>query len=606
MLRHPVVVFVVITIASLLLGAQCRADKPTKAEIAKLGKAATAYLDVAGRGTGTAFCIHSSGLFVTNEHVVRGQDTAKVVIDAGLKSQRVLSASVIRVDKEADLALVRVQTKDDLPMISLGSDDGLAELAEVIAFGFPLGAALSADQKEYPAISVNAGAVSALRRKGGDLQHVQVDISVTFGNSGGPVLDDTGRVVGVIVSGIPGQRGVNLAIPVSRVRRFLAAPDIQFTAPELAVGTVNLPTLFQARVASLVPGTKEPTVRLTLQAGEEQPRSFDMVLRDGTHVATATPIPGRTDGRVGVSVDFGAGSVTGAMDDLTLTASGRSIKIGATSKVELKPKPKVELANGSFVEGAIAGLGPAEIRLGDERVVVDLSKATRISVMPRETSGLVTATVIASVDGTEVGRVSRRVVIRGAPITPGTWTPLGGQHPFPAVFTPDERLTGDKNGLRTENKRYVRTVRGDYLTKDFRFEIVYSIPATGNEANHVYVFVGLGAAEPAAPYGEPKDSVFVKIVPPNIDGGWVGVVNSPHGGSLSVGGIPKAGTHRVIIEKKGATLRVAVDRDNDGPSDGDMERTIPDLQTYGPFLTKKNGHLFFGGGATYKEFRISE
>ena len=52
---------------------------------------------------------------------------------------------------------------------------------DVVAFGFPLGRALSPDKKEYPAISINAGRVTSLRLKGGELQHIQIDVALTFG-----------------------------------------------------------------------------------------------------------------------------------------------------------------------------------------------------------------------------------------------------------------------------------------------------------------------------------------------------------------------------------------------------------------------------------------
>ena len=100
-------------------------------------------MEVPGRGTGTAFCIHSSGLFVTNEHVVRIAEKVDVVLvlDPSLETQRILKAKVVRVDKDLDLALLRVDGAKDLPTLSLGSVDGLAELSEVIACGFPLGRA---------------------------------------------------------------------------------------------------------------------------------------------------------------------------------------------------------------------------------------------------------------------------------------------------------------------------------------------------------------------------------------------------------------------------------------------------------------------------------
>jgi len=107
------------------------------------------------------------GLFLTNEHVVRGAEKAeiKLVLDSGLRTQRILSASIVRVDKDFDLALLRATTKDPLPALKLGTNEGITELVDVVAFGFPLGAA-AADKKEYPPISVNAGSVGIATAQG--------------------------------------------------------------------------------------------------------------------------------------------------------------------------------------------------------------------------------------------------------------------------------------------------------------------------------------------------------------------------------------------------------------------------------------------------------
>src|ERR1700677_4193001 len=127
--------------AILVSNATAGEDKLSKVEIGKLGKAATAFVEAPNKGTGTAFCVHPSGLFITNEHVIRGAEKAEItlVLDSGLENQRILRARVVRVDKEHDLALLRAEGAENLPSLSLGSVDGIAELMDVVAFGFPLG-----------------------------------------------------------------------------------------------------------------------------------------------------------------------------------------------------------------------------------------------------------------------------------------------------------------------------------------------------------------------------------------------------------------------------------------------------------------------------------
>jgi S1-C subfamily serine protease len=217
------------------LGSCRAADEPlSKVEIAKIGKAATALVEIKSRAAyGSAFCIHPSGLFITNEHVA-GQGDISIVLNPGLKDEKVYKAKLLRSDKEMDLALLRVEDVKDLPTLSLGVDDKLAELMEVVAVGFPFGTLLAPDRKGYPEVSINNGSITSLRRKNDVLNRIQLDAQLNPGNSGGPVLDKNAKVIGVVVAGLPGA-GVNFAIPVSTLSEFLAPPDVQFQPPQADV-----------------------------------------------------------------------------------------------------------------------------------------------------------------------------------------------------------------------------------------------------------------------------------------------------------------------------------------------------------------------------------
>src|SRR5262245_19979714 len=94
--------------ALLLFVLPARAEKPTKAAIAKRGKAAIAFVAVPKGGTGTAFCIHPSGLFLTSTQAVRGAESGEVtlVLNPSLESQKVVKARVVRLDKDLELALL--------------------------------------------------------------------------------------------------------------------------------------------------------------------------------------------------------------------------------------------------------------------------------------------------------------------------------------------------------------------------------------------------------------------------------------------------------------------------------------------------------------------
>jgi S1-C subfamily serine protease len=167
------------------LGADGPPDLP-RGELARRGREATAFLEVGAGRSATAFCVHPSGLFVTNDHVLReqgrGQGGAiKLVMDSGTPEQKVYVAKVVRRDRASDLALLRAESAKGLPALPLGKADGLEELMEVYVFGFPFGrgpyfgAGARPASGQYPSISVNRGAISSLRRKDGRLENIQLN-----------------------------------------------------------------------------------------------------------------------------------------------------------------------------------------------------------------------------------------------------------------------------------------------------------------------------------------------------------------------------------------------------------------------------------------------
>jgi hypothetical protein len=388
--------------------------KLARTEIARQGKAATAFVEIP-RGSGTAFCVHSSGLFITNEHVVRGAKAGEItlVLNPSTSDQQVLKATAVRVDKEADLALLRVDGAENLPSLKLGSIDGIAELADVVACGFPLGRRLSPDTKEYPAISVNGGTVTALRYKAGTLQFLQIDVALTFGNSGGPVLNENGEVIGVVVAGVREAKGINLAIPVSDLNRFLLSPDLVVIAPELPRETLKQPHVFKARVTSFLPNSPEPDLQLILQIGDAQPRPFPMEKQDGLWVATAPAAEPGSHPRLDVNVRLPAGSVTGTTEDRVIKVNGTARRLSGIRRWDVAPKPGILLTEGSMVvEAAVTGLDTLEIDLGGQKIVVDMKRALQMTLQPAAEPWSVTATVVATVDGKEVARTDVRIPIR--------------------------------------------------------------------------------------------------------------------------------------------------------------------------------------------------
>ncbi|HEV2947854.1 MAG TPA: trypsin-like peptidase domain-containing protein, partial [Gemmataceae bacterium] len=192
----------------------------------------------AGRlsATGSGFVMKVDGetaYIITNHHVVdpSGEmlrlgpggriQTVKVrassavvlaIFRSGTKEERALNAEVIASDPSGDLAVLKVNgVRDYAQAIDLDQKAQLVETMPVFILGFPFGKMLSMN-KGNPSVTINKGTVSSLRENDrGQMKAVQIDGALNPGNSGGPVVDDHGRLVGVAVATIEGS-GIGLAI----------------------------------------------------------------------------------------------------------------------------------------------------------------------------------------------------------------------------------------------------------------------------------------------------------------------------------------------------------------------------------------------------------
>jgi S1-C subfamily serine protease len=413
MLRFARCVSALIVATVLLAPARAAEEGLTKADLAKLGKAATVLVEnKARKAQGSAFCIHASGFFLTNQHVVASAEPGEalsIILDPGLKTQKIVAADVVRSDKDRDLALLRVKDVKDLPALTLGSIDGLSELQEVVAIGFPFGTALGEDQKEYPTVSVNVGSITSLRKKGGELNRIQLDAALNPGNSGGPVLDKNGKVVGVVVSGVRGS-GVNFAIPVSHVIPFVAKPEIDFTPPVVSAANLHKPVEFQAKAVQVVPSEKAIELELILRTEDGKERTFPMGRAAGIYRATAVPVPA-ADGPVlvRVTINFANGNVASSTVDRTFKIGNKEAKLSAVRTLTWQPKPSAALLDGTTIEGPMTGLDSLEVQLGKETLKVGLAAATSAACEVNSGGDFVACTIVARQADQEIGRVSAKI-----------------------------------------------------------------------------------------------------------------------------------------------------------------------------------------------------
>ncbi|WP_300541332.1 Do family serine endopeptidase [Maricaulis sp.] len=153
---------------------------------------------------GSGFIIDPEGLVVTNNHVIDGADEVEVSLPDG----RVFAADVVGIDPVTDLAVLRMQVNEPLPSVAFGDSDTARVGDWVIAIGNPFGLGGT----------LTAGVVSARGREAGGRydDYIQTDVAINTGNSGGPLFNMSGDVIGVntlILSPTGASVGISLSIP---------------------------------------------------------------------------------------------------------------------------------------------------------------------------------------------------------------------------------------------------------------------------------------------------------------------------------------------------------------------------------------------------------
>ena len=154
-----------------------------------------------------------------------------------------------------------------------------------------------------------------------------------------------------------------------------------------------------------------------------------------------------------------------------------------------------------------------------------------------------------------------------------------------------------EGGIIFADRTLVFTRDGTFLNKDFTFEVLIALADEDQIA-----FIGLGQGEPPIAYQEPGQAVNLRLHGPNKTGEVLLAKNGQ--GTEKMGTILRTGTHLVRIVKADDSVTFSVDVDNDGPTDDDMESTIPDIRQHAPFLNSKNTFLFFGGNGRFLEVSV--
>ena len=210
-------------------------------------------------GTGSGFLFTPDGYLLTNSHVVHGATSLEVTRADGVKTR----ADLVGEDPDTDLAVLRVGSSRALPHAQLGESSRLRVGQIAIAIGNPLGYTHT----------VTAGVVSALgrtlRSTSGRLIHnvIQTDAALNPGNSGGPLLDSRGRVIGVNTAIIPGAQSICFATAIDSAKWVVTQLFAHGRVRRASMGLSGSTVALSRRVARFLEVEQRSAVRV-----EEVPR----------------------------------------------------------------------------------------------------------------------------------------------------------------------------------------------------------------------------------------------------------------------------------------------------------------------------------------------
>ncbi len=233
MFRYRLIMACVATLASCT-GAFLRADQLSPEVLSKV-KQATVFVRAStptGETQGTGFFV-AEDMVVTNAHVLGMKDDrapkpskVSLIMNSGIAEKEAeLFGEVVFVDNSEDLAFVKVAIQRGIAPLELVRSEEVLETQPVHIVGYPLGAILTAGSN--PSVTVAKGSISNIRRnKYSQIEALQIDGSIIPGNSGGPIVDAKGRLVGVSVAAVRGTQ-IGFSIPADSVRADMGDASIR-------------------------------------------------------------------------------------------------------------------------------------------------------------------------------------------------------------------------------------------------------------------------------------------------------------------------------------------------------------------------------------------
>lgn len=231
-------------------------------------------------GMGSGIIINQDGYVLTNYHVVSGVSTVKVILSTGKEA----AAKVVNFDQSFDVAIVKITDNVTIPGVAVLGDSSALQVGELaVAIGNPLGKELLG--------SVTVGVISAVNRvidESSNIKYIQTDAAINAGNSGGPLVNSKGEVIGINTAKInaTGVEGLGFAIPINQIKSEISG----LSKPMLKLGITAMDVTEDLAKQYNLPSGKYIYVReVAIASAAEKAgiKSGDMITKfDGQNVTT--------------------------------------------------------------------------------------------------------------------------------------------------------------------------------------------------------------------------------------------------------------------------------------------------------------------------------
>lgn len=308
---------------------------PSVVGITTKGYQRTIFGTQAITGTGSGVIISKDGYILTNSHVIRiGENIAKDV-EVFLNDGQKVKGKVVWSDKAVDIAIVKIEGANNLVPAELGDSDALEVGQTAIAIGNPIDLAFQR--------SLSKGVISGLNRFIGQVDGggymvglIQTDASINGGNSGGPLVDQNGKIIGINTVKLQSAEGMGFAIPINSIKPIIESVLKTGEYQPVALGATIMPVQSVQRMINKSLGTNYGQFIAKVESGSPAEKAGikkgDILMEiDGTKVVTNEVLRA-------LLYKYNPGDVAKA----TILRNGKEVKIEITFTDYKVPKQKIE------------------------------------------------------------------------------------------------------------------------------------------------------------------------------------------------------------------------------------------------------------------------